>query len=1302
MKMKNAKKQILSLLLCATLLCGFAPVGSASASGGTVGNSTLCEQHRFGAWTINENSGFERKCAVCGAGETSEEPDFMASLTSLETADDIAAELNRLYDEKIIDLACYEALSSVFSGRAARLSAEGKIMATKQATVTYTGLPASGVIDIASAPDEGISLTLKITASMTKDEWIEHIKTPALKERDATNCGWQPGGWDKFSFTLSPSVFAQSGLVVDWANVSLTNAFNFYYYNMTSNDSGIIIKGENTGTVSANSVMASYRNWDIKLTIPVTLPKSAYETVCQKGGIKLGEGITLSSEGVDDLYFPISNTVEVLDSRKGRLVVTGDGATYENRQWKLHDGNYTISGTAYDFESVVIAGNAAVTLDNVNISLKNSEKTDILYVDAPAISIESGSVELKLVGNNTVEGSRGRAGIYVAEGAALTIQGEGSITAKGGDYASVASEKVPGGMVEGNHGDLIRPGAAGIGGNAIYYTYVNRVYTCYENANFGKITIESGTVTAAGGETGGDFGAGAGIGSGGGNIEACSDTLQGEITINGGKVTATGGKGINANYNWGGAGIGAGAQNQSNVYVSLGNDIRIMITGGEVTAQACPGFAGAGIGSGANVHTSGKIFITGGTVTAVGAAHERFSSNGGAGIGAGDMGSAKLIEISGGTITATGGGAAAGIGGGCGENYIDNGYCGTINISGNANIIATGGSEGGPGIGPGKQLVFESIAQDEVSKYKNEINISGGTIKAVGGNNGAGIGGTSHQTVVINIRGGEIEAAGGNNGAGIGGGNNYSYHGVNDQNFGEVRCTGLVEINISNGRVKASGGNHASGIGAGAYGRAANVSISGGYVEATGGCDANNKYGAAGIGSGYWSAYYQDKLFPDEVFEINITGGTVIAKTSGIYSGAGIGLGFYDNEPVKINISGGDVWAYGGGRASGIGCSYSYKDNSVGRIEIAITGGNVVATGGQYASGIGSGQKGGAVDISITGDAKVKAYGQTYAYAIGKSYETVGDVALTLSDTITLWAQNGNTVNLAIPANTKYIKQSKNGSIYLATYTNEKTTNLENVAPNAANKASGRLTDDVATDENAVLLDWTYKAPQYVILNESVVIDTLLNQAAIPGNWATLYSTPKITVSYAWTSVKNPTDVTAPADDMIETGTQYTAKAQDASMQGYRFNGWYTDEECTQAYQDGSTLNNDTTLYGKWDKLYDVSYDPNGGSGTMIDSNSPYVQGAFVTIMENAFVRPNYDFTGWNTARDGSGESYSAGDNYPIEDDITLYAQWEKKAEVTIPQTGDDTNVFLWMVLLVVSCGGLAGTLAFRKRRTMR
>ncbi len=77
---------------------------------------------------------------------------------------------------------------------------------------------------------------------------------------------------------------------------------------------------------------------------------------------------------------------------------------------------------------------------------------------------------------------------------------------------------------------------------------------------------------------------------------------------------------------------------------------------------------------------------------------------------------------------------------------------------------------------------------------------------------------------------------------------------------------------------------------------------------------------------------------------------------------------------------------------------------------------------------------------------------------------------------------------------------------------------------------------------------------------------------------------------------------------------------------------------------------------------YAVTYNPNGGSGTMTDSNSPYVSGATVTVLDNAFTRDGYDFVKWNTAADGTGTDYDADDTFTISANTTLYAQWEEQA----------------------------------------
>ena len=87
-------------------------------------------------------------------------------------------------------------------------------------------------------------------------------------------------------------------------------------------------------------------------------------------------------------------------------------------------------------------------------------------------------------------------------------------------------------------------------------------------------------------------------------------------------------------------------------------------------------------------------------------------------------------------------------------------------------------------------------------------------------------------------------------------------------------------------------------------------------------------------------------------------------------------------------------------------------------------------------------------------------------------------------------------------------------------------------------------------------------------------------------------------------------------------------------------------------------------------ETFTVSYNNNGGSGTMTDASSPYVKGSTVTVKSNTFTRSGFDFTEWNTVSDGSGTSYDAGATFSIGANTTLYAQWETAAscsnEITI------------------------------------
>ena len=159
-------------------------------------------------------------------------------------------------------------------------------------------------------------------------------------------------------------------------------------------------------------------------------------------------------------------------------------------------------------------------------------------------------------------------GINVPEGKSLTIDGEGTLEARGGQYQ------------------------AGIGGNA--------------NQVAGSVTIKGGTVNATGGAAEGSSGGGAGIG-GGGASSGEHGYAGGTVLISGGKVTATGAHKA--------AGIGGGGCRPLTLSSYGGAGGNVTITGGEVIANG--GSYGAGIGGGSQGH-GGSVSISGGKVTANG------------------------------------------------------------------------------------------------------------------------------------------------------------------------------------------------------------------------------------------------------------------------------------------------------------------------------------------------------------------------------------------------------------------------------------------------------------------------------------------------------------------------------------------------------------------------------------------------------------------------------------------------------------------------------------------------------------
>lgn len=89
-------------------------------------------------------------------------------------------------------------------------------------------------------------------------------------------------------------------------------------------------------------------------------------------------------------------------------------------------------------------------------------------------------------------------------------------------------------------------------------------------------------------------------------------------------------------------------------------------------------------------------------------------------------------------------------------------------------------------------------------------------------------------------------------------------------------------------------------------------------------------------------------------------------------------------------------------------------------------------------------------------------------------------------------------------------------------------------------------------------------------------------------------------------------------------------------------------------YYSNSTTGKITTKFGK---VYTVSYNANGGTGTPSSQTKDY--GQTLTLTTTKPVRTGYTFFGWATSGTASTANYSAGSSYSKNASVTLYAVWK-------------------------------------------
>ena len=258
---------------------------------------------------------------------------------------------------------------------------------------------------------------------------------------------------------------------------------------------------------------------------------SGYTTEITEEQTKIYRTITIDSS--------ISGLVEVAFSKTqalaGESIILYVDYQVDASTLKVNDGAVELTAkTDIQYTFTMPAADVTVTADVAQSNadgdvLTGSIRHTVTIPDGASITLNNatitgsivceGSATITLVGTNSVSGATNKAGIQIGgSGTTLTINGDGTLTANGGDNS------------------------AGIG--------LSRAWNVTEDVVGGNIVINGGNITANGG------GGGAGIGAGvtkDPNNSSSRKAIVGTITIAGGSVTAVGGS--NAD------GIGAGENN---------------------------------------------------------------------------------------------------------------------------------------------------------------------------------------------------------------------------------------------------------------------------------------------------------------------------------------------------------------------------------------------------------------------------------------------------------------------------------------------------------------------------------------------------------------------------------------------------------------------------------------------------------------------------------------------------------------------------------------------------------------------
>lgn len=580
-------------------------------------------------------------------------------------------------------------------------------------------------------------------------------------------------------------------------------------------------------------------------------------------------------------------------------------------------------------------------------------------------------------------------------------------------------------------------------------------------------------------------------------------------------------------------------------------------------------------------------------------------------------------------------------------------------ISGTGSLMVTGGT-GAAGIGGS----FDCNC--------GNITISGGTVTAMGGGHGAGIGGgdgyvslgSNGNSGIITINGNaEVTALSEGSGAGIGGG----YYGDNQ----------IVTI-AGNSKVTASSGEYGNGagIGGGFRGLGGTITIEGNaeVVASSGNKMFGYSYsGGAGIGGG---GYCSGGIITiTENSKVLATGGRGGAGIGGGYRGLGGAITIEGDASVtaKCKVSSDYILLGGAGIGGG-------REGDSGTIIVAGSA-EVTAIGDDYAAGIGGGYQGAGDTITISENAEVEATSRFTGAGIGGGYQADCGT-ITIEDNAVITATGGE-YGAGIGCSSGGVGGTVNisGGIVNATGGDggagigsgfEGACDIININDGIVNATGGSFSAGVGGGQSS--------AAGIVNIAGGTVNATASNGAAGIGG-GSMGSGGTISITGGTVYAQKQGD-NAPCDighGQNSTGGTLSITGDSAVL--LRNNLCITPTTTTHALYSTDIQTNakvfgeidvvtgweDITIYAylNTSEVSTLTFDTNGGTGTMPEQRIQYNGTTAVLPDGSGLIKNRLHFLNWNTQADGLGIDYSDGATYMFAADVVLYAKYEEPSHVT-------------------------------------